>query len=43
MIYGTTFTREEGTAAHTFVDWGMLQVGPAIIAPPKVQTNFIDK
>ncbi len=42
MIYGTNFTREDGTTAHTFGSWGMLQVGPAIISPPKVQTKFID-
>lgn len=42
MIYGTEFTREDGTVAHTYGSWGMLQVGPAIISPPKVQTKFIE-
>lgn len=42
MIYGTNFTREDGTTAHTYGSWGMLQVGPAIISPPKVQTKFIE-
>lgn len=42
MIYGTEFIREDGGTAHTYDTWGMLQVGPAIIAPPKVQTNFIE-
>lgn len=42
MIYGTEFTREDGTVAHTYGSWGMLQVGPAFISPPKVQTKFIE-
>lgn len=42
MIYGTEFTREDGNVAHTYGSWGMLQVGPAIISPPKVQTKFIE-
>lgn len=42
MIYATEFIREDGTVAHTYDSWGMLQVGPAVISPPKVQTNFID-
>lgn len=42
MIYGTGFIRENGDYAHTYGSWGMLQVGPAIISPPKVQTNFIE-
>ena len=42
MIYGTEFIREDNTVAHTYESWGMLQVGPAIISPPKVQTNYIE-
>lgn len=42
MIYGTEFIREDGNVAHTYGSWGMLQVGPAIISPPKVQTKFIE-
>ena len=41
MIYGTKLIKENGSVAHTYLDWGMLQVGPAIVSPPKVQTNFI--
>lgn len=42
MIYGTEFIREDGNVAHTYGSWGMLQVGPAVVSPPKVQTNFIE-
>ena len=42
MIYGTTFSNDRGGVAHTYNDWGLLQVGPAIVSPPKVQTKFID-
>lgn len=42
MLYGTQFVKEDGTTAHTYGSWGMLQVGPAIISPPKVQTKFIE-
>lgn len=42
MIYGTKLINERGSAIHTFDSWGMLQVGPAIVSPPKVQTKFIE-
>ena len=42
MIYGTKLINERGDAAHTYADWGLLQTGPAIVSPPKVQTNFIE-
>lgn len=41
MIYGTTFYRDEDIR-HTYKDWGLLQVGPAIVSPPKVQTYYIN-
>lgn len=40
MIYGTTFYKD-GEIRHTYRDWGLLQVGPAIVSPPKVQTYYI--
>lgn len=40
MIYGTTFYKD-GEIRHTYKDWGLLQVGPAVVSPPKVQTYFI--
>ena len=42
MIYGTTFINENGEVRHTYNDWGLFQVNPAIVTPPKVQTNFIE-
>lgn len=42
MIYGTKLINERGSAIHTYDSWGMLQVGPAIVSPPKVQTKFIE-
>ena len=41
MIYGTKLINERGSAVHTYGTWGLLQVGPAIVSVPKVQTNFI--
>ena len=41
MIYGTTFYKEDSSIRHTYNDWGLLQVGPAIVSPPKVQTYYI--
>lgn len=41
MIYGTTFYKEDNSIRHTYNDWGLLQVGPAIVSPPKVQTYYI--
>lgn len=40
MIYGTTFINDENIR-HTYKDWELLQVGPAIVSPPKVQTYYI--
>ena len=40
MIYGTTFYKDD-LIRHTYNDWGLLQVGPATVSPPKVQTYFI--
>lgn len=40
MIYGTTFVKDE-SIRNTYDDWGLLQVGPAIVSPPKVQTYYI--
>lgn len=40
MIYGTTFYKGD-EIRHTYKDWGLLQVGPAIVSPPKVQTYYI--
>lgn len=42
MIYGTRFINKDGYIRHTYTDWGLLQVGPAVISPPDVQTYFID-
>lgn len=42
MIYGTKLINERGSAIHTLDSWGLLQVGPAIVTPPKVQTKFIE-
>lgn len=42
MIYGTQFINERGDTAHTYGSWGMLQVQPEVVSPPKVQTNFIE-
>lgn len=41
MIYGTTFYKDDNSIRHTYKDWGLLQVGPAIVSPPKVQTYYI--
>lgn len=41
MIYGTTFYKD-GEIRNTYKDWGLLQVGPAIVSPPKVQTYYIN-
>lgn len=40
MIYGVTFKKGD-RALHTYDDWGLLQVGPASMSPPEVQTRFI--
>ena len=41
MIYGVTFITPEGEK-HTYNDWGLLPVGAAYLAPPEVQTHFIN-
>lgn len=40
MIYGVSFTRGDRTI-NTYNEWELLQVDPASISPPEVQTRFI--
>lgn len=41
MLYGVTFSDGEQTW-NTYDDWGLLQLGAPIVAPPQIETNYVD-